>query len=339
MSPSAISPSEQSSNGFSNGSSRHRTNGHNGASHHDRPLIPGVYVPTVAFFDDNEDVDIFSTEKHAARLATTGIAGIVTHGSNGEAVHLDREERILITRATRRALDSAGQDDMPIIVGCGAQSTRETIRLCREAASSGGDYALVLPPSYYGSLLTSDLLLSHFRAVADASPVPLLIYNFPAVAGGLDIISDQIIALSKHPNIVGVKLTCGNTGKLCRVAAGVKGPFLTTGGSADFILPTLIVGGDGVIAGLANLAPKSCVRIMELYKRGELAQAQELQAIVARGDWVAIKGGFVAVKSALRLYEGCGSGLPRSPCVAPGKAGLIALSEQFREVMELERSL
>ena len=340
MTPSAISISDHSSNGTLNGiSHHHQFNGHNGiSSHPTRRLLPGVYVPTVAFFDSNEDVDIATTEKHAARLAKTGIAGIVTHGSNGEAVHLDREERVAITKATRKALGSAGYDDMPIIVGCGAQSTRETIRLCIDASNSGGDYALVLSPSYYGSLLTSDLLLSHFRAVADASPIPLFIYNFPAVAGGLDMTSDQILTLSKHPNIVGVKLTCGNTGKLNRISSGTKGEFLTTGGSADFILPTLIAGGDGVISGLANLAPKSCVKVMELYKKGEIAQAQKLQAIVARGDWHAIRGGFVAVKGALRLYEGY-SVVPRRPCIAPDQEALRALKEQFQEMMELEHSL
>lgn len=338
MSPSAVSHSKHPSHGASNDPSAHEPNGGDGTSDHRRELTPGVYVPTVAFFDADEEVDIASTEKHAARLAKTGISGIITHGSNGEAVHLDREERIAITRATRRALESVGRDDMPIIVGSGAQSTRETTRLCRDAAMSGGDYALVLPPSYYGSLINSDLLLSHFRAVADASPIPLLIYNFPTVAGGLDMSSDQIIALSKHPNIAGVKLTCGNTGKLCRIAAGTKRNFTTTGGSADFILQTLIAGGDGVVAGLANLAPKSCVKVMELYRKGELGQAQKLQAVVARGDWVAIQNGFVGVKSALGLFEGYG-GIPRRPCVVPDKVALSVLSDQFREVMELERSL
>lgn len=296
-------------------------------------------MPTVAFFDDNEEVDLATTEKHAVRLSMTGIAGIVTHGSNGEAVHLDREERIAITKATRKALNSTGHDDMPIIVGCGAQSTRETVRLCRDAAMSGADYALVLPSSYYSLLLTPDCLLSHFRAVADSSPIPLLIYNFPSVVGGLDLNSDQLIALSKHPKIVGVKLTCGNTGKLCRVASATKNTsFFTTGGSADFILPTLIAGGVGVIAGLANLAPKSCVKIINLYQKGQLHQAQELQAVVARADWVAIKGGFVAVKSALGLFEGYGGG-PRRPCVPPDEAGMRVLEEGFREVMELEKSL
>lgn len=338
MSPSAVSPSDPTPSGALNGPSLYENNGRSGTSPNARRLIPGVYVPTLAFFNDKEDVDISTTESHVARLAKTGIAGIVTHGSNGESVHLEREERIAITKATRRALDSVGRGDMPIIVGSGAQSTRETIRLCRDAARSGGDYALVLPPSYYGSLLNPDLLLSHFRAVADASPIPLVIYNFPAVAGGLDLTSDQIIALSKHANIVGTKLTCGNTGKLCRIAAGTKGNFITTGGSADFILQSLVAGGDGVVAGLANLAPKSCVQVMNLYLKRDLAQAQKLQAIVARGDWMAIQCGFVGLKGALGVFEGYG-GIPRRPCVAPEKGALTALSEQFREIIELEKSL
>lgn len=304
-----------------------------------RTLLPGIYVPTVAFFKDGtEAVDLAIVEKHAIRLAEAGVAGLVTHGSNGEAVHLDHAERMAINNATRRALDSVGRSDMPLIVGCGAQSTKETIQLCVEAAQSGGSYALVLPPSYYGSLLNSDLLLEHFRLVADASPIPLLIYNFPGAASGLDLTSDQVLSLSKHPNIVGVKLTCGNTGKLARVAAGAKPGFLTMGGSADFILPTLVVGGHGVIAGVANLAPKACVEIMKLYEQGNATKARELQAIVARGDWVAIKGGFIAVKSGLEVFYGYG-GAPRRPCVTPGEKELAAMKVEFQEMIDLEKSL
>lgn len=168
------------------------------------PLTQGIYVPTVAFFKDNEDVDVDTTFKHAAHLASTGISGLVTHGSNGEAVHLDHDERKLITQTTRDALDQSSHSDMPVIVGCGAPSTREVIKLCKDAAASGGNYALVLPPSYYGPLLTSKLMLDHFRNVADASPIPVLIYNFPGACSGLDLTSDQILELSQHPKIVGV---------------------------------------------------------------------------------------------------------------------------------------
>lgn len=303
------------------------------------PLVPGVYVPTVAFFDSETDaVDLPTVEKHAARLARAGVAGIVTHGSNGEAVHLDHSERMAINSATRRSLDEAGYPYLPLIVGCGAPSTRETIQLCKEAYSSGGSFALVLPPSYYNSLVSSNLLLEHFQTVADASPIPLLIYNFPGAAGGLDINSDQILALSQHPNIVGTKLTCGNTGKLARVAAGSPSGFLTMGGSADFILQTMVVGGHGVIAGLANLAPRACVQVMKLYKQEELNEARKMQAVVARGDWVTIRGGFVSVKVLLNAEHGY-EGDPRRPCALPSRENLSIMKQEFEEMMALERSL
>ncbi|KAI9734157.1 MAG: hypothetical protein M1818_006637 [Claussenomyces sp. TS43310] len=304
-----------------------------------RPLVSGIYVPTVAFFDRTTDeVDVATTEQHAIRLANSGVAGLVTHGSNGEAVHLDHAERKLINSTTRKAMDSVGCKDMPLMVGCGAQSTKETIQLCIEAARSGGDYALVLPPAYYGPLLSHDLILRHFQDVADASPIPLLIYNFPGACSGLDLTSDSILSLSAHPNIVGVKLTCGNTGKLARVAAEAESPFVTMGGSADFIMQTLVVGGHGVIAGLANICPLACVKIMRLFEQGKLDEARELQAIVARGDWMAIKGGFVAVKCALQTYYGYG-GLPRKPCAMPVSEELSKMMQGFAELVELENSL
>ncbi|KAK8210241.1 hypothetical protein M8818_003729 [Zalaria obscura] len=303
-----------------------------------KALKPGIYVPTVAFFSSDEEVDVETTKNHAIFLAQSGVTGLVTHGSNGEAVHLDHEERMLITKTTREALDSAGYANMPVIVGCGAHSTREVIKLCRDAAASGGDYALVLPPSYYGPLLNSELILNHFRNVADASPIPLMIYNYPGAVSGLDLNSDQILELAQHPKIVGVKLTCGNTGKLARIAAAAPPGFLTTGGSADFILQTLVVGGHGVIAGLGNIAPKACIKTMQLYEQGAVKEAREMQAVVARGDWVAIKGGFVAVKVALEKYQGYG-GLPRLPTAMPVKSQRAEQEVGFAELMQLENSL
>lgn len=302
------------------------------------PLPHGVYVPTVAFFQPNEDIDLATVEKHAAYLARSGVTGLVTQGSNGEAVHLDREERKAITAATRRTVDAAGFPSMPVIAGCGAASTRETIQLCKDSGDAGADAVLVLPPSYYKGLVNTEALHAHFFAVADASPVPLLIYNFPGASSGLDLSSDDILALSKHPNIIGCKLTCGNTGKLARVAAAAKPEFLTFGGSADFTLQTLIAGGAGIIGGVANLIPRSCVRVMELYRSGKVEEAQKLQAVVARADWGCIHGGFVAVKSALQSYHGYG-GLPRRPCVMPSAKAAAAIQEEFSEGIALERTL
>lgn len=316
------------------------TNGSTAQAPSPASLKPGVYVPTVAFFTAQDTIDERTTKQHAVRLAQAGVAGLVTHGSNGEAVHLDHAERSQVTRLTRTALDESGFPDLPLIVGCGAQSTRETIRLCIEAAQAGGSHVLVLPPAYYGSLLSEDLIIEHFHAVADASPLPVLIYNFPGACSGLDLSSDTILELAQHPNICGAKLTCGNTGKLARVVAGTRcnTAFRTFGGSADFLLQTLAVGGHGVIAGLANVAPKACVELQRLYAAGKYERARELQYVVARGDWVAIKGGFPSVKAALRKYYGYG-GEPRRPTVLLGGSKLKAQESSFAELVDEDQRL
>ena len=312
-----------------------------------RSLVPGIYVPTVAFFDPvTEDVDVETTAKHAVRLADAGVAGITTQGSNGEAVHLSHSERNLITSTTRKALDDANYGDMPLIVGCGAQSTKETIELCHEAASAGGDYALVLPPGYYQGLFSKETIMNFFRDVASSSPIPILIYNYPGAVSGLDLNSDAIIELSQHPNIVGCKLTCGNTGKLNRIAAATRAAtpsepgsgFMCMGGSVDFTLQTLIGGGSGVIGGMANIAPRACVKLIELFEAGELKEARKLQAIVARGDWAAIQGGIIGTKSALMSYFEYG-GYARKPLPRPGKEENRKWRNAFEELVKVEKSL
>ncbi|RYO93036.1 hypothetical protein DL766_008865 [Monosporascus sp. MC13-8B] len=303
-----------------------------------RPLPGGVYVPTLAFFKANDELDLEATQRHAIHLAEAGVAGIVVHGSNGEAVHLSREERSQAIQSTRAALDEADHHLMPVIAGCGAQSTRESIQLCRDAAAAGANFAIVLPPAYYGGLLNTSKIVQHFYGIADASPIPILIYNYPGACSGLDLSSDTILEIAKHANVQGVKLTCGNTGKLARIAADAKESFFVAGGSADFVLQGLVVGGHGTIAGTANLIPRACVRICELYQAGELKEARRLQAIVAKADWVAIQTGFAGVKAALQLFYGYG-GEPRRPCTLPGDEQMEMIRTGFAEVLDIERSL
>ncbi|RWA04702.1 hypothetical protein EKO27_g10400 [Xylaria grammica] len=298
-----------------------RTQSNGGMS---RPLVPGVYVPTLCFFDpETEDIDTDAIASHTVRLAQAGVTGIATQGSNGEAVHLTHSERELVTATTRSALDRAGFPHVPVIVGCGAQSVRETVEFCCEAAEAGGDYALVLPPSYYATLFapSSETILRYFTEVADASPIPIIIYNYPGAVNGLDLSSDLILSLAQHPGIVGVKLTCGNTGKLNRIASA-----------------SLIAGGHGILAGLANIAPRACIRTVELYKEGKMAEAQRLQEVVSQGDWTAIRGGVVGVKSGLQSWMGYG-GFTRRPLPRPTSEQSKAWKEGYRELMALEKTL
>lgn len=323
----------------------------NGANGHtnspQRTLKPGIYVPTIAFFDaETEDVDVATVAKHAVRLAKAGLAGITTQGSNGEAVHLSHDERKLITSTTREALDEAGFSDTPIIVGCGAQSTREAIELTKDAKASGGDYALVLPPSYFKAAYTQADILGYFEDLASASPVPILIYNYPGATAGVDLSSDDIIHLARHPNIVGCKLTCGNTGKLARIASATNAAttsatgsgFMCMGGSADFTLQTMIAGGSGIITGLGNVVPKACVRVFDLYTSGKVAEAQKAQTIVAHGDWGVIKYGITGTKTGLQTYFGYG-GYARRPLPRFSKKQIEDCDGALREVVEFEKSL
>jgi 4-hydroxy-2-oxoglutarate aldolase len=312
-----------------------------------RNLIPGIYVPTVTFFDPvTEELDLEVISSHAVRLAEAGVQGIATQGSNGEAVHMSHRERNLVTYTTRKALNHAGFGYMPVIVGCGAQSTREAIELCVEAHANGGDFALVLPPSYYIGLHSKSTVVDFFNDVASASPIPILIYNYPPAAGGIDLSSDTIVGLSKHPNIVGCKLTCGNTGKLNRVAAATRAAtnddagsgFMCMGGSADFLLQTLAGGGSGIIGGFANIAPKACVKLVRAFDNGNMKEARRLQAIVARGDWAAIQGGIVGTKAALQAHFGYG-GFARKPLPRPNKEETARWRDMFEEVVTFERTV
>ncbi|KAK5556589.1 hypothetical protein LTR46_005101 [Exophiala xenobiotica] len=312
-----------------------------------RPLKPGVNVPMVAFFHpETEDVDVAATAKHAVRLAKAGLTAVTTQGSNGEAVHLTREERKLVTETTRKALDEAGFSDMPIVVGCAAQSVRETVLFCKDAYEAGGDYALVLPPSYYKTAYTHANFVEYFQDVATDSPIPIIIYNYPGAVAGVDLDSDTIIKLAKHPKIVGCKLTCGNTGKLNRIANAVNAAtasntgsgWMCMGGSADFTLQTMIAGGSGVITGLGNVVPKACVKVFNLYAEGKVEEAQKIQAIVARGDWGVIAGGITGTKAALESFYGYG-GYARRPLPKPSKEDVARYEAALKEVVELENSL
>ncbi|KKF94037.1 putative 4-hydroxy-2-oxoglutarate aldolase mitochondrial [Ceratocystis platani] len=334
-----------------------------------RPLTRGIYVPTVCFFDPvTEDLDLTTLAQHVTQLATSGVAGIAVQGSNGEAVHLTAAERRTVTRTARTALASAGFPAMPIIAGCGAQSTRETIELCRDAANAGADYALILPPAYYRSLHAQNTLRDYFVAVADASPIPLIIYNYPAGAGGVDLDSDTIVELAHHSNIVGVKLTCGNTGKMARIVAATRSlrksnnqakpelapeesltpetlansaetpAFLVLAGSADFTVQSLSVGAHGILGGLANISPKACIQIQKLHEASDYAGARAVQEVVARGDWTAIKTGVVGVKAGMQSWLGYG-GFARSPLPRPQEKQMAEIKAGFEELVTLERTL
>jgi len=326
------------------------SNGVNGANGHTtsrRPLLPGIYAPTMTFFDpQTEELDIPTIKKHAVRLAEAGLVGLVTMGSNGEAVHLSPSEKIAVTQATREALDGAGFTQVPVIVGATEGSVRGTIDLIKESEKAGGEYVLVLPPSYFRGLMDEDAVYNYFMEVASESPLPIILYNYPGAVAGIDMDSDLLIKIAKHPNIIGTKFTCGNTGKLTRVAlaTNAKTPFsegsgyMAFGGMCDFTAQTLVSGGSGIIAGGANVMPKVCVKIWNLYTEGKRDEAFELQKVLSKGDWVLTKAAIAGTKSAIQSYYGYG-GHPRRPLKRLDEVRVYGIAEGIEEVMKVEKSL
>lgn len=323
------------------------TNGSNGHAATRRPLLPGIYAPTMTFFDDaTEDLDIAAIKRHAIRLAEAGLVGLVTMGSNGEAVHLTKEEKFAVTKATREALDSAGFTQVPIIVGATEGSVRGTVALIQEGADAGAEYVLLLPPSYFRGLMDEEAVYNYFIEVADKTALPLILYNYPGAVAGIDMDSDLLIRLAKHPKIIGTKFTCGNTGKLTRVAlaTNAKTPFqegsgyMAFGGMCDFTAQTLVSGGSGIIAGGANVMPKTCVAIWNLYSEGKRDEAFAMQKVLSKGDWVLTKAAIAGTKSAIQSYYGYG-GHPRRPLKRLDDAKVLAIKEGIAEVMKLENSL
>lgn len=311
------------------------------------PLRPGIYCPTLTFFDPTtEDLDLPTIAKHSVRLARAGLVGLVTLGSNGEAVHLSRSEKAAVTRTTRQALDEAGYRDVPVICGAAEQSVRGTLELCREGAEAGADYVLLVPPSYYRAAMNEGQLEEYYNAVADESPVPVLLYNYPGAVAGIDMDSDFIIRVAQHSNIVGTKFTCGNTGKLTRVASATDActpkkqgsGFMAFGGMADFTVQTWVSGGSGIVSGAANVMPKIVVEAWNLWTEGKTEDAMKLQEVVSRGDWLLGKPGVPGTKAALQRFFGYG-GYARKPLRRVGDAEVDSLAEKMKEVMDIENTL
>lgn len=278
--------------------------------------VAGIYPPVPTFFDGGEDLDLATLREHLRRLKAAGIANIVALGSNGEAVHLAPDERQQVIATVREVMGAEAQ----VLAGVGENSTRATLALCDLAAEAGADLALVLPPHHYRPQMDGMALRAHYLAVADGSPLPVMIYNMPANAAGIDLDAETVIVLSAHPNIVGLKDSSGNVTKMAQVAAEAREGFVVLAGSAGFLLPSLVIGARGSIAALANIAPRECLELVELWKAGKLEEARALQARLIPVNTAVTSGyGVAGLKGALEFVAHYG-GVPRRP-LAPLNEG------------------
>ncbi|EIE87859.1 hypothetical protein G6F46_000498 [Rhizopus delemar] len=276
--------------------------------------LHGVFVPIPTFFKENEDLDLEALDQHIQFLANSGVSGVVVLGSMGEAVSLSDEER---SKVIERVVESKNKynPNLVIIAGTSSQSARNAIAYTKQAAAAGAQYALILPPSFYRGSITDEALIAFYTTVADQSPLPVIIYNYPGVCQGLDISVKVLAQLSKHKNIAGVKGTEGNVGKMANLAEKVNSEDIALlAGSADFFLAELLVGAVGLIPGGGNVFPSLCVELQRLYEKKEFSKAASLQRQIVEADDAACRWyGIAGVKSFIHKRFGYGNGVCRNP--------------------------
>lgn len=305
----------------------------------------GVWAPAVTFFDPSTDtVDTEAQALYFTYLSKTGLAGLVVLGTNGETFLLTREERKAVLETARKACGPS----YPIMAGVSGHSTKQVLEFIDDAADAGADYALLLPPSYFTKQTTRTVIEEFYDDVAAASRLPIVIYNLPLVCNGIDLDSATIARLAKrNVNIVGAKLTCGLVAKITRLAAEF-GPdeFSTYGGQGDALIGSMAAGAVGMIAGFANVFPRTIVRIYELYQDGKVKEAMELHKKAALAEQPC-KAGVAAVKYAVAIrmpksvgIEGALEKLrPRRPYQEPLEAVKQAIESHTATLQDIEVSL
>ncbi len=280
--------------------------------------LSGIFPPIVTPFRDGE-VDTEALAFNVQKWNETGLAGYVPLGSTGEFVHLTPAERDQVI-ATVREHAAPGK---VVIAGTGSLSTDEAIRLTRRAGELGADAAMVVTPFYYTSQMTDAALWGHYTAVADASPIPILLYNVP-VFTHLNMAVETVARLAEHPNIIGMKDSSGSVDQLTQIVHSTPEEFILLSGAAGVLHPALTVGADGAILAISNVVPELCVEIYELVQTNDHATARRRQAVLGTLNRAIGRYGIGGYKFAmdLRGYQG---GRPRRPLLSPDEAGRQAV--------------
>ena len=268
----------------------------------------GIYTPIATPFRDDGEVDERALAANVARWMTTPLTGLVVLGSNGEATQLEDEEADRVVQIVRDGVPSS----RPLIAGTGRESTRATIAATRRAAAAGADAVLIRTPSFFKPQMTTDAFVRHFSEVADASPVPVLLYNVTLYTG-VNLLPDAVERLAAHPNIVGIKESGSDVGQMAEYVARTPDDFTVLAGSATTLVHAFCAGCDGAILALASLVPDECVRMMTLVAEQRLVEARALQRrLMPLARAVGSTYGVPGLKAALELIGYVG-GSPRPP--------------------------
>jgi 4-hydroxy-2-oxoglutarate aldolase len=284
--------------------------------------LSGIFPPITTPFENGE-VAHDKLASNVEKQSKTGISGVVVLGSNGEGVYLSEQEKLDVINTVVQAIPA----DMPVIAGTACESTTETIRLTSTAAKLGAQAALLNTPHYYGGKMTPDALERFYSMVADAVPIPVLLYNVPKFTH-LTLAAEIVGRLSHHPNIVGMKDSSGNLNLLGQYLNKSNTDFKMLVGTAGVLFGGLSLGCVGGVLALANIAPQACVELFDLTRQGRFADAKEIQLrMIPVNLAVTATYGIGGLKAAMDMlgYYGGDPRLPLLPASDTDKAEIRAI--------------
>jgi 4-hydroxy-2-oxoglutarate aldolase len=293
--------------------------------------LQGIIAPISTPFIDGE-VAYDQLTHNILRYAKTRLSGIFALGSNGENPALEEQERLKVFETIMKSRSP----EQTVIAGTAFESTQLAIRFARILVGMGADYISVLTPSYYKKALSDDAQIGHFQRIADALPVPILIYNVPGHTG-ITLSPKVVESLAQHPNIAAMKDVA--PGMFSHYLQYASDHFSIIAGTIDSLLPALMIGAVGGVVSLANAFPEACCELYKLFKNGELSQAKDLYRRLLRLNQ-SISGVYAVagVKAAMDL-NGYFGGDPRLPLLplsleqkqrlaeVVNKSGVLAFSE------------
>ena len=278
-------------------------------------MISGVFPPIATPFTAQGALDAQALRANSEKWDATGLSGYVVAGSNGESALLEDDEIVQAVGIVREAADG----DRMVIAGVGRQSTQATIALARATAEAGSQASLVMTPSFYGGQMTPEALKQHYWTVADSSPVPVLIYNVPKFTH-LNIAPATVAQIAQHDNIVGIKDSAGDIPQVIDLVRLCPEGFDILIGNGPAFMSGVQLGASGGILAVANVAPRECVRVLELVRAREYEQAREIHfRTIPIGKAVTSGFGVPGLKAALDAL-GYHGGTPRPPLLPASDA-------------------
>ena len=295
-----------------------------------REHLKGVFPPLVTPFNRRGDIDLARFRENVKYYVTTAVSGIVIAGSTGEAPYLTEQERLKLVEAARGIV----RPPQLLIISTGLESTLLTIKLSREAVARGADALLVITPNYFKARMAEAATqLGYYRAVADSLRRPVLIYNIPQFTG-IRLAPETIGALSRHPNIAGLKESSGDLAYDRKILSSVRPGFRVFTGFPRVFLDVLRRGGAGGVLGQANYAPELCVGIYDAFRNRQFRLARDLQKrLTTLFEKVAVPFGVPGVKMAVEIC-GLHGGAPRAPLAPLGARARKVISEALREATQ-----